>query len=108
MAKSASAEVPVPEIRFRPTPDVYARAARVAEGLGISVTEVARMGLAQISSAREIRLAQPEPPAWRDTPIYGVTVGRIADIADAAGRSAARTHIEAGRLRPARPKRTER
>jgi antitoxin component of RelBE/YafQ-DinJ toxin-antitoxin module len=106
MAKTATAEVHVPEIRFRPSADVYAKAARVAEGLGITVTEVARMGLAQISSAREIRL-EPLPPAaqgLRDLPVHGVSVGRIAEIAAAAARGADRSHVKASRLEPARPR----
>ena len=101
MAKQAVAEAQAPEIRFRPTPEVYARAVRVAETLGLSVTDVARMGLTQIANARELRLVQPEPrQAFRDIPIYGATVGQVADIAAAAGRAAYETHVKAGRLEP--------
>ncbi len=113
MTKSAAAGGQVPEIRFRPPAEVYAKAARVAEGLGITVTEVARMGLAQISNAREIRLeASPpaSPPASRlcDLPIHGVTLGRIGDIAAAAARAADRGHVQAGRLEPEGPRGIER
>lgn len=110
MAKTATAEVQVPEIRFRPPAEVYAKAARVAESLGISVTEVARMGLAQIASAREIRLEAPQPAArrLRDLPLHGVTVGRIAEIAAAAARAADRSHVEAGLLESAAPRGTRR
>jgi hypothetical protein len=34
----------------------------------------------------------------RDIPIYGTTVGRIANVAAAAGRAAYDAHVEAGRL----------
>jgi hypothetical protein len=40
--------------------------------------------------------------ALRDFPIYGATVGRIADIAEAAGRAAYESHVSAGRLEPSR------
>lgn len=110
MAKTATAKVQVPEIRFRPAAEVYAKAARVAEGLGITVTEVARMGLAQISNAREIRLEalQPSAQRLRDLPVHGVTVERIAEIAAAAARAADRSHVEAGRLDSAGPRGIER
>ncbi len=125
MAKTATAassaasgfDTPVPEIRFRPAPEVYAKAARVAAGLGISVTEVARMGLAQISSAREIRLDTAEPVSAardlrdivdtrdaRSLPIHGVGLGRIAQVASAAARAADRSHVQAGRLQQAGPR----
>ncbi len=117
MTKSAAAGGQVPEIRFRPPAEVYAKAARVAEGLGITVTEVARMGLAQISNAREIRLeasppaspsASPSASRLRDLPIHGVTLGRIGDIAAAAARAADRGHVQAGRLEPEGPRGIER
>jgi antitoxin component of RelBE/YafQ-DinJ toxin-antitoxin module len=110
MAKATTAATQIPEIRFRPPAQVYAQAARIAEGLGITVTEVARMGLAQISSAREIRLDAQQAPAQRlrDLPVHGVTVGRIADIAAAAARAADRAHVEAGRLDSAGPRGADR
>lgn len=105
MTKSAAAKAQVPEIRFRPPAEVYAKAARVAEGLGITVTEVARMGLAQISNAREIRLEAAQPAArLRDLPIHGVTLGQIGDIAAAAARAADHRHVQAGRLKPEGPR----
>jgi antitoxin component of RelBE/YafQ-DinJ toxin-antitoxin module len=90
----------VPEIRFRPSADLYAKAIRVAEDLGITVTEVALMGLTQILSAREIRLEAQRAPRLRDLPIHGVTVDRIAAIAAAAAHAADFVHVEAGRLWP--------
>jgi antitoxin component of RelBE/YafQ-DinJ toxin-antitoxin module len=110
VTKTATAtDAPVPEIRYRPSADLYAKAARVADQLGISVTEVARIGLAQISNARAINL-EPQPPelrTWRDTPIHGVTVGRVADIAAEAARAADRKHVGAGRLNPVEEHGTE-
>lgn len=101
MAKPARAEAQVPEVRFRPAGDVYEKAARIAERLNLTVTDVARMGLAQIANAPEIRLVQPEPlRTLRDIPIHGVKVGRIADIASAAARAVDRVHVQAGRLEP--------
>lgn len=103
--KSAAAPLEaVPEIRFRPSAEVYARAQQIADSLGLTVTDVARMGLTQLAKAREIPLApkvEPGPPAGlRDLPLYGTTVGRIADIAAAAGRAAYEAHVGAGRLPP--------
>lgn len=116
-AAASAFDAHVPEIRFRPAPEVYAKAARVAAGLGITVTEVARMGLAQISSAREIRLDSAESmPATRDArdapgghaardlPIHGVGLGRIAQVASAAARAADRSHVQAGRAKAAAPR----
>jgi antitoxin component of RelBE/YafQ-DinJ toxin-antitoxin module len=104
MAKDATIESQAPEIRFRPDPEVYSRALKVAKNLGITITDVARIGLAQVANAREIRL-DPEPqqarPALRDLPIYGTTVGRVEDIAAAASRAAYEGHVKAGRLDPA-------
>jgi hypothetical protein len=59
--------------------------------MGLTVTEVARIGLTQV---------EPEPAqqSWRDMPIYGSTVGRVADIAAAASRTAYESHVKAGRL----------
>jgi antitoxin component of RelBE/YafQ-DinJ toxin-antitoxin module len=90
-----------PEIRFRPDLDVYRRAMEVAKSLGITVTDVARIGLAQVANAREIRLAErSSPQALRDLPIYGATVGRVEQIAAAASRAAYESHVAAGRLDP--------
>lgn len=101
MSKQALAEPQIPEIRFRPAPEVYAKVARIAETLGVTITDVARMGLTQIANARELRLVEPEPrQALRDLPIYGATVGRVAEIAAAAGRAAYESHVKAGRLEP--------
>jgi hypothetical protein len=88
-----------PEIRFRPEPEVYARALQVAKSLGVSVTDIARIGLAQFANSREIRIIEAERlPTIRDLPIHGVPVDRIADIASKAARAADQTHVRAGRL----------
>jgi antitoxin component of RelBE/YafQ-DinJ toxin-antitoxin module len=101
MAKDAVAEAQIPEIRFRPSPEVYAKAARIADTLGLTVTDVARMGLMQIANAKELRLVQPEPhQALRDMPVYGATVDRLARIGAAAGQAAYASHVQAGRLEP--------
>jgi antitoxin component of RelBE/YafQ-DinJ toxin-antitoxin module len=102
MPKDATVDVQAPEIRFRPDPEVYNRAMKVAKSLGITVTDVARIGLAQVANAREIRLEhiQHPMPALRDLPIYGTTVGHIEDIAAAASRAAYEGHVKAGRLDP--------
>jgi antitoxin component of RelBE/YafQ-DinJ toxin-antitoxin module len=101
MVKRAAAEVQIPEIRFRPTAEVFAKAQLIADELGLTITDVARMGLAQISTAREIRLVPSGPQQQaRDLPVHGVSVGRLADIAAAAALRADRTHVEAGRLEP--------
>ena len=101
MAKPAVAEAQTPEIRFRPSPEVYAKAAQIADTLGVTITDVARIGLTQLANARELRLVQPErAPSLRDIPVYGATVGRMADIAAAAGRAAYESHVKAGRLDP--------
>ena len=92
-----------PEIRFRPSPEVYAKAQQIADALGLTVTDVARMGLTQLARAREIPLApaaQPAAAALRDLPLYGTTVGRVAEIAAAAGRAAHAEHVRAGRAEP--------
>jgi antitoxin component of RelBE/YafQ-DinJ toxin-antitoxin module len=105
MKSLAAAQLdPVPEIRFRPSAEVYARAQQIADSLGLTVTDVARMGLTQLAKAREIALAPkaaaeaPAAASLRDLPLYGTTVGRIADIAAAAGRQAHASHVDAGRL----------
>jgi hypothetical protein len=96
MAKSANVEAP--EVRFRPEPEVYARALQVAKSLGLSVTDIARIGLAQVANSREIRIAGAERPLdIRDIPVHGVSVDRIADIATAAARAADQAHAKAGR-----------
>lgn len=100
MVKQAVAEAQIPEIRFRPAPDVYARAMQIADNLGLTITDVARMGLAQISTAREIRLVPQEPQVAHRPSMHGVSLGRLADIAAGAARSADRRHVEAGRLEP--------
>jgi hypothetical protein len=92
----------VPEIRFRPTPEVYAKASRVAETLGLTLTDLARIGLTQLVNAREIRLVPPQ--SLRDLPIYGATFGDLDDIAAAAGRSAHDSHAQAGRLEVREPR----
>jgi antitoxin component of RelBE/YafQ-DinJ toxin-antitoxin module len=101
-AKAATAKAVVestPEIRFRPAPEVYARAASIAESLGLNVNDVARMGLTQLANQSEIRLAPVQrAPALRDTPLHGVTVGRIAEIAAQAALAADASHVQAGRL----------
>lgn len=92
-----------PEIRFRPSPEVYAKAQQIADALGLTVTDVARMGLTQLARAREIPLApraEPAAVALRELPLYGTTVERVADIAAAAGRAAHAAHVKAGRLPP--------
>ena len=111
MGKRAVAETQIPEIRFRPAPDVYAKAVQIADTLGVTITDVARIGLTQIANARELRLVQPErAQSLRDIPIYGATVGRVADVAAAAGRAAYESHVKAGRLDPTKGsgRRTER
>jgi antitoxin component of RelBE/YafQ-DinJ toxin-antitoxin module len=91
-----------PEIRFRPDPEVYSRALRVAKMLGITVTDVARIGLAQVANSREIRLDERvTEQSMRDLPLYGTTVGRIEQIASAASRAAYEAHVRSGRLDPA-------
>jgi len=100
MSRKANAESHIPEIRFRPTPDVYAKAALAAQRLGLTVTDMARIGLAQVAHASEIPLV-PYTPAQRsvrELPIHGVTAGRVADIATEAARAAYRSHVHAGRL----------
>jgi antitoxin component of RelBE/YafQ-DinJ toxin-antitoxin module len=102
-SKAAKPADSTPEIRFRPAPDVYAKAISIAESLGLNVNDVARMGLTQLANQREIRLAPAEarpverPPALRDYPMHGVTVGRIAEIADQAARAADARHAQAER-----------
>lgn len=87
-----------PEIRFRPAPDVYAKAISIAESLGLNVNDVARMGLTQLANQREIRLVPADPqPALRDYPLHGVTVGRIAEIANQAALAADARHTQAER-----------
>jgi antitoxin component of RelBE/YafQ-DinJ toxin-antitoxin module len=100
MAKQAVAEAQIPEIRFRPAPEVYAKAMQIADSLGLTITDVARMGLAQISTAREIRLVPSEPQPAPRLPVHGVSLGRLAEIASGAARAADRRHVEAGRLEP--------
>lgn len=102
-----SAAVEVPEIRFRPPAEVHARVTQIAESLGVTVTDVARMGLAQIANAREIKLVEPQRAVGlRDIPIHGASVGRIADIASAAARAVDQMHVQAGRLDPLPAKRS--
>ena len=107
MGRTAVAEATVPEIRFRPTAEVYAKATQIADSLGLTVTDVARMGLTQLANSREIKLLEPQRPVGlRDIPVHGTTVGRIADIAAAAARAADRAHVQAGRLEPVAAPRT--
>lgn len=101
MRKALAAESAVPEIRFRPAPEVYVKVTQIADSLGLTVTDVARMGLAQLANAREIKLVEPlRPIGLRDIPVHGSTVGHIADIAAAAARTADQAHVQAGRLSP--------
>lgn len=74
-----------PEIRFRPSLEVYAKAQQIADALGLTVTDVALMGLTQLARAREIPLgpAAAGGTALRNLPLYGTTVGRPAETAGA-------------------------
>lgn len=95
-----TAEASTPEIRFKPAPDVYVKAAKLAERLGLSVTDVARIGLAQFADSQQISLAREPQQTLRDLPIHGTTAGRIAEIASAAALHAVQAHVQAGRLAP--------
>ncbi|HET7866966.1 MAG TPA: hypothetical protein VFL86_21415 [Burkholderiaceae bacterium] len=88
----------IPEIRFRPSAEVYAKASRFAEALGLTLTDVARMGLAQLAHTQQLSLVPEAPRALRELPIHGTTAGSIADIASAAARNAVQDHVQAGRL----------
>lgn len=94
---AASAESP-PEIRFRPSAEVYQAAIQFAERLGLSVTDVARIGLAQVAHNQRFSLDPVASPAWRDLPMHGASLGQIADLAAAAGLQEAQAHVQAGRL----------
>jgi len=102
-SKAAKSPGSTPEIRFRPAPDVYAKAISIAESLGLNVNDVARMGLTQLANQREIRLlpADSQPaerqPALRAYPLHGVTVARIAEIAGQAALAADAKHTLAER-----------
>jgi len=97
------ADATIPEIRFRPSADVYAKASRFAEALGLTLTDVARMGLAQLAHTQQLSLVPETPRALKELPLHGTTVGNIADIASAAARNAVQDHVQAGRLQAMYP-----
>ena len=99
MGRTTVAEAAVPEIRFRPTAEVYAKAIQIADSLGLTVTDVARMALAQLANSREVKLVELQRQVGlHDMPVHGTTVGRIAGIASAAARAADQAQVQADRL----------
>jgi hypothetical protein len=67
----------------------------------VTVTDLARIGLAQLVNAEQMRLVPLR--SYRDLPVFGSTLGHLQDVARAASRAACDSHVEAGRLEEEEP-----